>query len=125
MDGLFLTQLVSQQSQVFGRWLSRTLQQLATQHSPLIEESLAQQLVDDCLYILDCPSQAPDRTSQKHLAHDRRLIQRVFDLVMASPRNTWMYCTWPRGSAFPFASCSTASLLSPGFRRASGSACGG
>ena len=86
MDGLFLTQLVSQQSQVFGRWLSRTLQQLATQHSPLIEESLAQQLVDDCLYILDCPSQAPDRTSQKHLAHDRRLIQRVFDLVMASPQ---------------------------------------
>ena len=88
MDGLFLTQLVSQQSQVFGRWLSRTLQQLATQHSPLIEESLAQQLVDDCLYILDCPSQAPDRTSQKHLAHDRRLIQRVFDLVMASPPGT-------------------------------------
>ncbi len=86
MDGLFLTQLVSQQSQVFGRWLSRTLQQLASRHPPQVEEGLAQQLVDDCLYILDCPSQAPDRTRQRHLAHDRRLIQRVFDLVMACPQ---------------------------------------
>ncbi|MES2870507.1 MAG: helix-turn-helix domain-containing protein [Pseudomonadota bacterium] len=86
LEGLFLTPLVSQQSRVFGRWLSSTLQQLASQPSPRVEEGLAQQLVDDCLYILDCPSQAPDRMSQRHLAHDRRLIQRVFDLVMASPQ---------------------------------------
>ncbi len=86
LDGLFLTPLVSQQSQVFGRWLSRTLQQLAVKHSSIPEEGLAQQLIDDCLYILDCPSQTPDRASQKHLAHDRHLVQRVFDLVMASPQ---------------------------------------
>lgn len=86
LDGLFLTPLVSQQSQVFGRWLSRILQQLAVTHSSIPEEGLAQQLIDDCLYILDCPSQTPDRTSQKHLAHDRHLVQRVFDLVMASPQ---------------------------------------
>ncbi|NES11373.1 helix-turn-helix domain-containing protein, partial [Pseudomonas laurentiana] len=86
LDGLFLTPLVSQQSQVFGRWLSRTLQQLAVTHSSIPEEGLAQQLIDDCLYILDCPSHTPDRASQKHLAHDRHLVQRVFDLVMASPQ---------------------------------------
>lgn len=86
LDGLFLTPLVSQQSQVFGRWLSSTLQQLVSKQPPVEEEGLAQQLVDDCLYILDCPSQTLDRASQKHLAHDRRLIQRVFDLVMACPQ---------------------------------------
>ena len=87
LDGLFLTPLVSQQSQVFGRWLSRRLQQLAAQPSAVVEEGLAQQLVDDCLYVLDCSSQAPDRASQKDLAHDRRLIQRVFDLVMTCPQD--------------------------------------
>lgn len=86
LDGLFLTPLVSQQTQVFGRWLSHTLQQLALGHSPYTEEALAQQLFDDCLYILDCPNQMPDRVSLKHLAHDRQLVQRVFDLVMASPQ---------------------------------------
>lgn len=86
LDGLFLTPLVSQQSQVFGHWLSSTLQRLASAHCQLPEEGLAQQLVDDCLYILDCPSQTPDLTNLKHRAHDRRLIQRVFDLVMASPQ---------------------------------------
>ena len=86
LDGLFLTQLVSQQSRLFGRWLSRTLQQLAADQSPQADEGLAQQLVDDCLFILDCPSQTPDRAQQKHLAQDRRVIQRVFDLVMAAPQ---------------------------------------
>jgi transcriptional regulator GlxA family with amidase domain len=66
--------------------LSSTLQQLASTQPPEVGEGLAQQLVDDCLFILDCPSQTPDRTSQKHQAHDRRLIQRVFDLVMACPQ---------------------------------------
>lgn len=86
LDGLFLTPLVSQQSQVFGHWLSNVLQRLASAHSPIPEEGLTQQLVDDCLYILDCPSQRLDLTSPKHRVYDRRLIQRVFDLVMASPQ---------------------------------------
>ena len=86
LDGLFLTPLVSQQSRIFGRWLSSTLQQLAVDDSPLPDENLAQQLVDDCLYILDCPRQTLDHSQQKHLAHDRRLIQRVFDLVMTAPQ---------------------------------------
>ena len=86
LDGMLLTPLVSRQSQVFGHWLSSTLQRLAVGQSPVPEAGLAQQLVDDCLYILDCPSQTPDLASLKHRAHDRRLIQRVFDLVMASPQ---------------------------------------
>lgn len=86
LDGLLLTPLVSQQSQLFGGWLSRTLQQLASDQSPQADEGLAQQLVDDCLFILDCPSQAPDRAQQKHLAQDRRIIQQVFDLVMTAPQ---------------------------------------
>lgn len=86
LDGLLLTPLVSQQSQIFGRWLSTTLEQLLSQAPSMTGEDLAQQLVDDCLYILDCPSQAPDPVLQKHAAHDRRLIQRAFDMVMASPQ---------------------------------------
>ena len=86
LDGLFLTPLVSQHSRIFGRWLSNTLQQLAADDSPPPDEGLAQQLVDDCLYILDCPRQTLDYAHQKHLAHDRRLIRRVFDLVMTAPQ---------------------------------------
>ena len=98
LDGMLLTPLVSRQSQVFGHWLSSTLQRLAVGQSPVPEEGLAQQLVDDCLYILDCPSQTPDLASLKHRAHDRRLIQRVFDLVMASPQEHFNVLQLANGS---------------------------
>ena len=101
--------------------MSSTLQRLAVGQSPVPEEGLAQQLVDDCLYILDCPSQTPDLASLKHRAHDRRLIQRVFDLVMASPQEHFNVLQLANGAGCLFVSCNNASRLLSVYHPANGS----
>ncbi|MNF58339.1 transcriptional regulator EutR [compost metagenome] len=85
LDGLFLTPLGSQQSRVFGRWLSNTLASLLAASDQLAEEALARQLVDDCLYVLECSTPTLDGTGLRRLGQDRQIVRKVLELVTAFP----------------------------------------
>ncbi|AYC35107.1 helix-turn-helix domain-containing protein [Pseudomonas cavernae] len=85
LDGLFLTPLRSQHSRLFGRWLSGTLGRLLATPDQLAEENLARQLVDDCLFVLECSTRTLDDSGLRRLARDRQVVRKVFELATAFP----------------------------------------
>ncbi|MBD1589907.1 helix-turn-helix domain-containing protein [Pseudomonas typographi] len=79
-----LAPLVSVQARVFSGWLGKTLR---SDGSPLNEATLARQLWEDCLFVLEC-SQPPGmpRSALQPRQHDRQLFNRVMDAVASDPR---------------------------------------
>jgi AraC-like DNA-binding protein len=89
LEGLLLTPLKSQQSQVFSSWLSYVLTKLSATPGATLEPSLSRQLVDDCLFVLDCSSRSLDSLRQRRLAEDRRIVGQVFELASAYPEDNF------------------------------------
>lgn len=89
LDGLLLTPLRSQQSQVFSSWLSYVLSKLSATPGASMDADLSRQLVDDCLFVLDCSSRSLEPSRQRRLAEDRRIVGQVFELASAYPEDNF------------------------------------
>ncbi|PYY79467.1 AraC family transcriptional regulator [Pseudomonas sp. TKO26] len=88
LDGLFMAPLTNQQNALFCRWLSATLTRLSQTLDPPSREALTQQLLDDCLYILDnaCVRLDPGSLQRRH--EERGIMQRVAQWAADVPEET-------------------------------------
>ncbi|WP_263264724.1 helix-turn-helix domain-containing protein [Pseudomonas sp. RIT-PI-S] len=86
-EDLLLTPLKSAHGALFMRWLSAMLGHIAqaADESPAAGELLAEQLIDDCLFVLEQSAQAQHASTIHRVRNNRRIVQRVFDLVSAHP----------------------------------------
>lgn len=83
-EDLLLTPLKSAHSNLFSRWLSKLLSTLA-QADDQDAAALSRQLVDDCLYVLECSEAQRSGHQARHMAAHRRVVRNVFELVNACP----------------------------------------
>jgi len=85
LEGLFMAPLTGQQNVLFTRWLSGTLTRLASTHDPIGRDALTQQLLDDCLFILDNACVGLDRSSLQRRSEERRLMVRIGEWAADAP----------------------------------------
>ncbi len=88
LDGLFMAPLNSQQNALFCRWLSSTLTRLSQTLDPPSREALTQQLLEDCLYILDNACVRLDRGGLQRRSEERGIMQRVAQWAADVPEET-------------------------------------
>ena len=88
LEGLFMAPLNSGQNALFSRWLSGTLTRLAQTLDPPSKEALTQQLLEDCLYILDNASVCLDRGGLQRRAEERAVMKRIGEWAADSPEET-------------------------------------
>ncbi|PWB35169.1 AraC family transcriptional regulator [Pseudomonas sp. SDI] len=88
LEGLFLAPLNSQQNALFSRWLSGTLTRLAQNADPTSEQALAEQLLEDCLFILDNACVRLDRGALGRRAEERKIMRRVGEWAAEGPEDT-------------------------------------
>lgn len=88
LDGLFMAPLNSQQNALFCRWLSGTLTRLSQTFDPPSREALTQQLLDDCLYILDNACVRLDPGGLQRRSEERVIMQRVAQWAADVPEET-------------------------------------
>jgi AraC-like DNA-binding protein len=77
--------LNSQQNALFSRWLSGTLTRLSQTFDPLSREALTQQLLDDCLFILDNACVCLDQGALQRRAGERAIMKRVGEWAADTP----------------------------------------
>ena len=77
LNGLFMSPLNGQQNALFGRWLSSTLTQLSQTFDPPSRDALTQQLLEDCLYLLDSACVGLERGALQRRSEERAIMQRV------------------------------------------------
>jgi AraC-like DNA-binding protein len=80
--------LNSGQNALFSRWLSTTLTQLAQTLDPPSKEALTQQLLEDCLYILDNACVCLDRGGLRRRAEERAVMKRIGEWAADVPEET-------------------------------------
>ncbi|WP_339413646.1 helix-turn-helix domain-containing protein [Pseudomonas sp. EA_35y_Pfl2_R5] len=85
LEGLSLTPLKSPQAQLFGSWLSNLLGRLVTSTDALQPANLASQLIEDCLFVLECSLPNENRRQQQRLTLSRQIVNRVCELSNAYP----------------------------------------
>lgn len=85
LEGLFMAPLNSGQNALFSRWLSGTLTRLSHTFDPLSKEALTQQLLDDCLYILDNACVCLDRGALQRRAGERTIMKRIGEWAADAP----------------------------------------
>ena len=85
LEGLFMAPLNSQQNALFSRWLSATLTQLSQTYDPPSREALTQQLLEDCLFILDNACVGLDQGALQRRAGERAIMKRVGEWAADSP----------------------------------------
>ncbi|WP_339525536.1 helix-turn-helix domain-containing protein [Pseudomonas sp. EL_65y_Pfl2_R96] len=73
---------------LFSRWLSGTLTRLAQTLDPPSKEALTQQLLEDCLYILDNACVCLDHASLQRRAEERKIMKRVAEWAADTPEET-------------------------------------
>ena len=88
LEGLFLAPLNSGQNALFSRWLSSTLTQLAQTLDPPSKEALTQQLLGDCLYLLDNACVCLDRGALQRRTEERSVMKRIGEWAADSPEET-------------------------------------
>ncbi|TBN38955.1 helix-turn-helix domain-containing protein [Pseudomonas sp. BGI-2] len=88
MEGLFMSPLNSGQNALFSRWLSGTLTRLAETLDPPSKEALTQQLLEDCLYILDNACVCLDRGGLQRRTEERAVMKRIGEWAADSPEET-------------------------------------
>ncbi|MEB0045192.1 MULTISPECIES: helix-turn-helix domain-containing protein [unclassified Pseudomonas] len=88
LEGLFMSPLNSGQNALFSRWLSATLTQLAQAFDPSSREALTQQLLEDCLYILDNACVCLDLGGLQRRAEERSIMKRIGEWAADSPEET-------------------------------------
>ncbi|MGG5870838.1 helix-turn-helix domain-containing protein [Pseudomonas peli] len=89
LEGLSLTPLKSPQAQLFGSWLSNLLGRLITSTDALQPANLAAQLVEDCLFVLECSLPNENRRQQQRLTLSRQIVNRVCELSNAYPEDNF------------------------------------
>lgn len=85
LEGLFLAPLNSRQNGLFSRWLSSTLTQLSQTLDPPSREALTEQLLDDCLFILDNACVCLDQGALQRRAGERAIMKRVGEWAADTP----------------------------------------
>ncbi|WP_247255658.1 helix-turn-helix domain-containing protein [Pseudomonas moorei] len=85
LEGLFMAPLNSQQNALFSRWLSGTLTRLSQTFDPPSREALTQQLLDDCLFILDNACVCLDQGALQRRAGERAIMKRVAEWAADTP----------------------------------------
>lgn len=88
LEGLFMAPLNSGQNALFSRWLSGTLTRLAQTLDPPSREALTQQLLEDCLYILDNACVCLDRGGLQRRTEERAVMKRIGEWAADSPEET-------------------------------------
>jgi AraC family ethanolamine operon transcriptional activator len=88
LEGLFMAPLTGQQNALFTRWLSGTLTRLSATTDPISRDALTQQLLDDCLFILDNACVCLDRQSLQRRSEERRLMTRIGEWAVDTPDDT-------------------------------------
>ncbi|MFY0730639.1 helix-turn-helix domain-containing protein [Pseudomonas sp. NFX15] len=85
LEGLFMAPLNSQQNALFCRWLSGTLTRLSQTFDPPSREMLTQQLLEDCLFILDNACIGLDQSALQRRAGERAIMKRVGEWAADTP----------------------------------------
>ena len=85
LEGLFMAPLNSQQNALFCRWLSSTLTRLSQTFDPPTRDALTQQLLDDCLFILDNACVCLDQGALQRRAGERAIMKRVGEWAADTP----------------------------------------
>jgi AraC-like DNA-binding protein len=85
LEGLFMAPLNSQQNALFCRWLSGTLTRLSQTLDPPSREALTQQLLEDCLFILDNACVGLDQGALQRRAGERAIMKRVGEWAADTP----------------------------------------
>lgn len=88
LEGLLMAPLNCQQNALFSRWLSATLTRLSHIVDPPNREALTQQLLDDCLFILDHASVGLDQGSLQRRTEERTLMTRIGEWAADVPDQT-------------------------------------
>ncbi|QZP31387.1 helix-turn-helix domain-containing protein [Pseudomonas sp. DR48] len=88
LEGLFMSPLNCGQNALFSRWLSGTLTRLAETLDPPSKEALTQQLLEDCLYILDNACVCLDRGGLQRRTEERAIMKRIGEWAADSPEDT-------------------------------------
>ncbi|MBV4473561.1 helix-turn-helix domain-containing protein [Pseudomonas botevensis] len=88
LEGLFMAPLNGGQNVLFTRWLSSTLTRLAQTFDPPSREALTQQLLEDCLFILDNACVCLDRGSLQRRSEERAIMKRVGEWTADAPEET-------------------------------------
>lgn len=85
LEGLFMAPLNSRQNALFCRWLSGTLTRLSQTFDPPSREALTQQLLEDCLFILDNACVGLDQGALQRRAGERAIMKRVGEWAADTP----------------------------------------
>jgi len=88
LEGLFMVPLGSGQNALFGSWLSATLTRLGQADCPLQGQALAEQLLEDCLFILDNACQRLQGGALGRRGEERAIMQRVSEWAADCPEET-------------------------------------
>ncbi|MFG6202960.1 helix-turn-helix domain-containing protein [Pseudomonas retamae] len=86
-DGLFMAPLTCGQNALFSRWLSATLTKLSQAIDIEGKEALTQQLLEDCLFILDNAQARLDRSGLQRRGEERMIMKRVGEWAADSPED--------------------------------------
>ncbi|QXI18257.1 helix-turn-helix domain-containing protein [Pseudomonas hamedanensis] len=86
-DGLFMAPLTCGQNALFSRWLSSTLTKLSQTIDIDSKEVLAEQLLEDCLFILDNAQARLDRSGLQRRGEERMIMKRVGEWAADSPED--------------------------------------
>jgi len=87
LDGLFMAPLTCGQNALFSRWLSSTLTKLSQVVDMESKEALTQQLLEDCLFILDNAQARLDRSGLQRRGEERMIMKRVGEWAADSPED--------------------------------------
>lgn len=88
LEGLYMVPLGSGQNALFGSWLSATLTRLGEADCPLQGQTLAEQLLDDCLFILDNACQRLQGVALGRRDEERAIMRRVSEWAADCPEET-------------------------------------
>lgn len=88
LEGLFMVPLGSGQTALFGDWLSATLTHLGQADCTLEGQPLAEQLLEDCLFILDNACQRLQGGALERRGDARAIMQRVSEWAADCPEET-------------------------------------
>lgn len=83
LSGVLFSPLNSLQGRIFQGWLSKTLDKM--NGVEVFDDRFAKQLLEDCLFVVDCSSSLLDAgaRSQRHV--ERQLVRRIFEFVGDHP----------------------------------------
>jgi AraC family transcriptional regulator, ethanolamine operon transcriptional activator len=88
-EDLLLTPLKSSHGALFSRWLSTMLTRMAQNDDAEQAQHLGEQLIEDCLFVLEQSDPARLSDACLRLAEQRKIVQRVFEQVSAQPTESF------------------------------------